>query len=95
MPHASRRTPVVAAVSGSFPVDVGGSIRRIERTVRDARARGADLIVFPEAALGGYPCEAAPPGSSPAPALALATHSELVDRMVKADIDRLSDLVRA
>ncbi|MBV9310231.1 MAG: carbon-nitrogen hydrolase family protein [Solirubrobacterales bacterium] len=53
----SVRTPAVAAVSGSFPLDLELSLRRIERTIRDAQARGARLIVFPEAALGGYPCE--------------------------------------
>jgi N-carbamoylputrescine amidase len=72
--------PAVAAVSGSFPLDLELSLRRIERTVRDAQARGAGLVVFPEATLGGYQCESAG-GSEPSAAL---THrSTAFDRLAR------------
>ncbi|HEX3830586.1 MAG TPA: carbon-nitrogen hydrolase family protein, partial [Solirubrobacteraceae bacterium] len=51
------RTPAVAAVSASFGADVEAGLAQVERTVRGARERGAGLVVFPEAALGGYMCE--------------------------------------
>jgi predicted amidohydrolase len=75
----SLTAPAVAAVSGSFPLDLDLSLKRIERTIRDARTRGANLIVFPEAALGGYPCEAAA-GDSVEPA-ALTRESDLFHRL--------------
>ena len=43
-----------AAVAGPFGNTVDGSLRRIERTVAAARARGATLVVLPESAVGGY-----------------------------------------
>src|SRR3954466_2314270 len=46
--------PALAAVAGSFGRDVGRSLDRIARTVDDARARGARMVVLPECALGGY-----------------------------------------
>jgi N-carbamoylputrescine amidase len=47
----------VAAVSAPFGSDVEVCLAQVERTVRGARERGAGLVVFPEAALGGYMCE--------------------------------------
>jgi predicted amidohydrolase len=44
----------IAAVSAAFGSDVDGCLAQVERTVRSARERGAGLVVFPEAALGGY-----------------------------------------
>jgi N-carbamoylputrescine amidase len=49
-----RRPPGIAAISASFAHDVEACLAQVEATVRAARARGAGLIVFPEAALGGY-----------------------------------------
>ena len=46
--------PAVAAVSAPFGRDVGECLDAIERIVRRARERGAELVVFPESALGGY-----------------------------------------
>jgi len=54
---ARRRTPVlpaVAAVSAPFGRDLDACFARIERIVSRCRRRGAGLVVFPEAALGGY-----------------------------------------
>ena len=47
----------MAAVSAPFGSDVDAGLAQVERTVRSARERGAGLVVFPEAALGGYMCE--------------------------------------
>jgi predicted amidohydrolase len=55
--HRRRRftgSPAVAAVSAPFGSDVEACLTQVERTVRGARERGAGLVVFPEAALGGY-----------------------------------------
>lgn len=55
--HRRRRFtggPAVAAVSAAFGSDVEGCLAQVEREVRGARERGAGLVVFPEAALGGY-----------------------------------------
>jgi predicted amidohydrolase len=41
-------------VAGSFGRDVGGSLDRIARVVERARARGAQMVVLPECAIGGY-----------------------------------------
>ena len=59
MPHPrARRQPVsssaIAAVSAAFGSNVDGCLAQVEQTVRSARERGAGLVVFPEAALGGY-----------------------------------------
>lgn len=48
------RAPAVAAVSAPFGRDVVEGLRSVHRIVADARRRGAGLVVFPEAALGGY-----------------------------------------
>ncbi|MDQ6751387.1 MAG: carbon-nitrogen hydrolase family protein [Actinomycetota bacterium] len=44
----------IAAVAASFGRDVEADLVKIERILEGARAAGADLVVFPEAALGGY-----------------------------------------
>jgi len=62
----------VAAVSAPFGEDLESCLRSIERTVGDARRRGAGLVVFPEAALGGYVKEEYVDGAprvAPAPVL--------------------------
>jgi predicted amidohydrolase len=61
----------IAAVAQSFGRDLGDALARVERTVVAARQRGADLVVFPECALGGYLREPRPedefgPGLPPA-----------------------------
>ena len=57
------RTPAVAAVAGEFGRDLDRCLARIAKTVEQARARGAQLVVFPESALGGYLWEAHLPGT--------------------------------
>ncbi len=46
--------PAIAAVSGRFGRDLETCLEQVGRTVKQARARGAELVVFPEATLGGY-----------------------------------------
>jgi N-carbamoylputrescine amidase len=46
--------PAVAAVSAPFGRDLDDCFGRIGRIVRRCRERGAELVVFPESALGGY-----------------------------------------
>ena len=52
--RSSSQLPALAAVAGSFGRDVGRSLDRIENVVADARAKGAEMVVLPECALGGY-----------------------------------------
>ncbi|MQA33616.1 carbon-nitrogen hydrolase family protein [Modestobacter roseus] len=44
----------VAAVAAHFGRDVAACLTRVEAIVADARSRGVDLLVFPDATLGGY-----------------------------------------
>jgi N-carbamoylputrescine amidase len=44
----------VAAVSDNFGRDVDAAFHRIEQILDDARAAGVQLVVLPEATLGGY-----------------------------------------
>jgi len=53
--------PAVAAVAGRFGRDLDVCLDQVERTVARARARGAELVVFPEATLGGYQFESRHP----------------------------------
>jgi len=55
--------PAVAAVSARFGRDLDDCFERIDLIVRRCRARGAELVVFPEAALGGYLYEPHVPSS--------------------------------
>ena len=55
--------PAVAAVSARFGRDVSECLARVERIVERCRARGAELVVFPEATLGGYLYEPLLPSS--------------------------------
>ncbi len=61
------------AVSARFGRDLEACIAQVERSVADARERGAALVVLPEAALGGYLYEphvaGAPAPCAPPPAL--------------------------
>ena len=48
----------LALCQANLPVgDLAGNVERIRREIRRARDRGADLVVFPELALTGYPPE--------------------------------------
>lgn len=44
----------IAAVAAHFGRDLGRALRKIEGIVGDARESGADLLVLPDATLGGY-----------------------------------------
>src|SRR4051812_10926273 len=44
----------IAAVAGHFNRDVAFALTRVEAICDDARERGAQLVVLPDAALGGY-----------------------------------------
>jgi N-carbamoylputrescine amidase len=44
----------IAAVAQPFGRDLDAAFAVVERTLADARARGAQLVVLPECALGGY-----------------------------------------
>lgn len=80
----SRRcAPAVAAVAGLFGRDLDRCAERMETFIARARARGARLVVFPEAALGGYlhePVEVTAPTDVPPPP-ALPRHHELFHRL--------------
>src|SRR5215470_20037691 len=47
------RAAVVQA--GSVPFDCEGTLSKAETLITEAAAKGAKLVVFPEAFLGGYP----------------------------------------
>ena len=47
-------TTTVAAVSANFTRDLEQNYAVVEHMLDDARARGARLVVFPEASIGGY-----------------------------------------
>lgn len=57
--RGARQGRSFAAVSAAFGRDLEAGFAQIERTLARARAGSADLVVFPECALGGYPREAA------------------------------------
>ncbi|WP_166828430.1 carbon-nitrogen hydrolase family protein [Brevibacterium limosum] len=48
--------PTAAVVqAGSIPFDAGASVDKAIRLMREARDNGAEIAVFPEAFIGGYP----------------------------------------
>ncbi|MBS0275284.1 MAG: carbon-nitrogen hydrolase family protein [Proteobacteria bacterium] len=48
--------PRVAVVqAGSVLYDTGATLAKLERLARDAASQGAELVLFPEAFVGGYP----------------------------------------
>ena len=55
----------MAAVAGRFGRDLDLCLREVTRTVARARSRGAELVVFPESALGGYLFETRLPSLRP------------------------------
>lgn len=59
----------IAAVAQGFTRDLREAFARVERTLVAARESGADLVVFPEAALGGYLREPEPGETEPSPDL--------------------------
>ena len=57
--------PAIAAVAAPFGRDIGAGLRTIERSIAAAAAQGAQLVVFPESALGGYLREPMPGETGP------------------------------
>jgi N-carbamoylputrescine amidase len=55
----------VSAVAAPFSRDLHQSVAQIGFTARLARSRGAQLVVFPECALGGYLDPTSPGGNPP------------------------------
>jgi N-carbamoylputrescine amidase len=53
---------VIAAAAAGFGRDLDVVFAQVERLVAQARERGADLLVLPESALGGYLIEASAEG---------------------------------
>lgn len=53
---APRRTLTVAVVQAAAPLfDTPAAVARAEELVREAVARDAEVVVLPEAFIGGYP----------------------------------------
>lgn len=48
-------TRVAAVQAGSIAFDTPATLDKLERLVADAAGKGAELVVFPEAFVGGYP----------------------------------------
>ena len=76
-------SPAIAAVAAPFGRDIEDAFVRIERTLADARARGARMVVFPESTLGGYIREGGP--EEPAPDLppALEPGGPEIERLIR------------
>jgi predicted amidohydrolase len=56
-PHTARSQPVqlrLAAVQMRFASDLAGNLARIEKALRTAARRRADVVLFPECAITGY-----------------------------------------
>jgi len=75
----------VAAVAAPFGRNLEACLRTIEQSLTAARARGAELVVFPESALGGYVYEPHIPGT-PLPVgapPALSSDDEVISRLIR------------
>ncbi len=77
-----RADPAIAAVAAGFGRDVDAGLDAIERTVVEARARGARLVVFPECALGGYLREPMPGDHGPELPVALDPEGPEIARLI-------------
>jgi predicted amidohydrolase len=63
------RSPItIGAVAAHFGRDLGRGLAKVERIVGDARSAGCDVLVLPDAALGGYLDDLRDP-SGPPPSL--------------------------
>ena len=77
------RIPAIAAVAASFGRDIAVDLALVERTVVAARAQGAELVVFPECALGGYLREPMPHESAPELPVALAREGAEIAELIR------------
>jgi len=80
MEHAET---AVVAVAAAFGRDVDAGLDAIERTVVEAQARGARLVVFPEGALGGYMREPMPGEHGPELPVALDPEGPEIARLIR------------
>lgn len=71
----------LAAVAAHFGRDLARSLEKVARIVEDARAAGADLLVLPDATLGGYLADLRSPDPDALPP-ALAEDSEEIRQVV-------------
>src|SRR5687768_9441865 len=60
-----RSGTAIAAVAAPFGRDVDACLDRIARILGEARTRGANLVLLPESAIGGYIREPGPDESAP------------------------------
>ncbi len=77
-----RAESAIAAVAAEFGRDVDAGLDAIERTVAEARTRGARLVVFPECALGGYLREPMPGEHGPEQPPALDREGPEIARLI-------------
>jgi N-carbamoylputrescine amidase len=72
----------VAALAAPFDRDVGAALARIEQYAARARERGAQLLVLPESALGGYLREPGPEEMAPDVPAGLAPDGPEIARLI-------------
>lgn len=76
--------PLAAAVSAPFDHGIDEAFARVERDLARARRAGAELVVFPECALGGYLREVTPEAAEAVDAPpALATDGPEIERLAR------------
>ena len=73
----------IAAVARPFGRDLDAAFACVERTLDEARARGAGLVVFPECALGGYLREPVDGEVAPDLPAAIAPDGEEIERLIR------------
>lgn len=78
-----RAQPSIVAVAAGFGRDVDAGLDAIERTVVEARERGARLVVFPECTLGGYLREPMPGEHGPELPPALDPEGPEIARLIR------------
>lgn len=69
----------IAAVAAAFGRDLDAALARITTIVEHARGAGADLVVLPDAALGGYLGDLADPDPDSVPPALEADHPVLAE----------------
>ena len=74
--------PAIAAVAAPFGRNIDAGLRAIERSIAAAAAQGAQLVVFPESALGGYLREPMPGEAGPELPVALDRDGPEIARLI-------------
>jgi len=75
--------PSIAAIAAPFGRDVEAGLASIDAYVRQSRALGAELVVFPECALGGYLREPLPDETGPDLPVPLEREGPEIERLVE------------